>query len=275
MDIKVRASAVVRSTPQYEVKSLVLSLNIVECIALEGDTGISVSEVARAVGTPKSNAYRILQTLCDKGYASDSGEGPMRRYRLGPSFLRLASATTTQRPVAELARPILKALSKETELTSRFAVLDHGYVIALLREAAPSGVQISPYLGQQEAAHCSGVGKALMSALPEDELKAVIGSMSLPRRTERTITDKTVMLAELKTARKLGFAIDDEEDFEGVFGIGSPVFDHRNHVVGGINASGLKLGRTHNDLVSLAKIVRRYALAFSKELGHSKDNRSI
>lgn len=252
---------------KYEAKSLALALSIVEFVASADESGVSVSQVARTVGTTKSNAFRILQTLCDRNYLSDVGEGLSRRYRMGSMFLRLASAMAMQRPLADEARQVLRRLSRETNLTSRFAVLDRGYVVPLVREVAPDGVQLAPYQGLQELVHCSAAGKALLSAMSEEEVQYNLRDIGLPRRTARTITDPRAFAMELAQIREIGFSIDDEEDFEGVIGVGAVVRDHTNIIVGAISVSGLKLGLTTSDLKALGVVVRRYAHELSKELG--------
>jgi len=102
---------------RYEVKSLTRALDEVEAISTAGLDGIGISDVARLVGTTKGNAYGIVQTLRNRGFVSDSGDGPNRRYRIGPSFLRLSSAALSQSPLAVVASSILARLTGETGLT--------------------------------------------------------------------------------------------------------------------------------------------------------------
>lgn len=267
MEIAAIKSAPPGEPKKYEAKSVALALSIVEFVASADDTGVSVSQVARTVSTTKSNAFRILQTLCDRGYLSDVGEGLSRRYRMGSMFLRLANAATMQRPLADEAKQILRRLSRETNLTSRFAVLDRGYVVPLVRESAPEGVQLAPYQGLQELVHCSAIGKALLSTMSEAEVQYTLRDIGLPRRTAQTITDPIEFATELAGIRKRGFSIDDEEDFEGVIGVGSVIRDHTNVVIGAISVSGLKLDRTGQDLTVLGEIVKQHAAELSHELG--------
>jgi IclR family acetate operon transcriptional repressor len=257
---------------KYEVKSLVLALAVIEFVASAKDAGVSVSQVAREVNTPKSNAFRILQTLVAHGYLSDHGEGPARRYKLGTMFLRLANAATTQRPLAEIVKPILRKLSLETNLIARYGILDRGYVVALAREEALDSVMVWPYLGRRELAHCSAMGKALLSTKSDIQVRDTLAEIGLPRRTQKTITNWQSFSQELSVTRARGFSIDDEEDFEGVFAIGALVYDHTNQVAGAISACGLKLERSHDDLLALGELVKRYALELSGELGAIQDD---
>jgi IclR family acetate operon transcriptional repressor len=256
---------------KYEVKSLALALAVIEFVASAKDAGVSVSQVARTVSTPKSNAFRILQTLVVRGYLLDHGEGPARRYKLGTMFLRLANAATTQRPLADFVKPALHKLSQETNLIARFGILDRGYVVALAREDTLDGVMVWPYLGRQELAHCSAIGKALLSTKTDNQVREMLANIGLPQRTQRTITDWKEFSHELARTHARGFSIDDEEDFDGVFAVGAIVHDHTNQVVGAISACGLKLERSSSDLLALGKLVKRYAIVLSVELGASQD----
>ncbi|CAN1550152.1 IclR Transcriptional regulator [Paracoccaceae bacterium] len=253
---------------KYEVKSLARALDVVEAISTAGLDGIGISEVARMVGTTKSNAYGIVQTLCDRGFVSDSGDGPTRRYRIGPTFLRLSSTASSQSPLAVVAHSILARLTGETGLTSRFAVFDRGAAVALVRQNAPGGVEIAPYLGRRELLHASGVGKALLSCLSDDGVRQLCGNMGLERRTSRTITNIDALIAEIASVRNAGFALDDEEDVEGVYCVAASVNDHHGQTAGAISVSGLKLDLRRRDIEDVGLIVRRYASQMSSELGY-------
>lgn len=62
--------------------------------------------------------------------------------------------------------------------------------------------------------------------------------------------------------------------FDGVFAVGALVHDHTNQVAGAISACGLKLERSSSDLLALGKLVKRYAIRLSEELGASQDEES-
>lgn len=253
---------------RYEVKSLARALDIVEAIGTAGLEGLGISEIARFVGTTKSNAYGIVQTLCDRGFVFDSGEGPTRRYRLGASFLRLANVASSQRPLAIVARGVLPRLTAATGMTSRFAVFDGAFAVALVRENAPNGIEVSPFLGRRELPHSSGMGKSMLASLPDEEIRAIVAKLNLERRTAKTITDVETLMREIRETRIMGFAIDDEEDMDGVFCAAAVVRDHTGKTAGAISVSGLKLDRNRAGMEEIGRIVRRHADEMSSELGY-------
>ena len=69
---------------RYKVKSLGRALDLLDVLA--GRSGMSLTELARALDISKPTAYAILQTYLARGLISDTGEGSQRRYRLGQMF---------------------------------------------------------------------------------------------------------------------------------------------------------------------------------------------
>lgn len=173
-----------------------------------------------------------------------------------------------QSPLAVIARSVLARLTAETGMTSRFAVFDGGYAVALVRENAPNGVEVAPYLGRRELPHSSGIGKAMLASLSDDDIRKTVAKLGLEPRTSRTITDLQALIAEVEVTRDAGFAVDDEEDMDGVFCAAATVFDHQGEVAGAISVSGLKLDRSREDVNAIGRTVKRYAGMMSVELGY-------
>jgi IclR family acetate operon transcriptional repressor len=249
------------------VRSLERALDVLEALAQEGRAGLSVSELSRRAAMSKSNSFSILQTLIARGYVADEGGGMTRRYRLTPALAQLADGVLGKDSVTAIGQKILEVLTARTGLTSRLAVLDDGYVVALLRVDGPGPVQLSTYLGRRELPHCSGVGKAILATLSNPEVDAIVRRIGLPRRTPHTITTVTALRRQLGIVRRQGYSFDDEEDHEGVFCVGAAFFDRDNAPSGAISVSGLKSGRSDADLHRIGEIVRTHANRLSKELG--------
>ena len=255
------------SDDRYRVRSLERALDLLEALAQGGRAGASLTELSRRGGMSKSNAFSILHTLIARGYVADEGEGMTRRYRLTRALVELADGALGSDSVTTAGQKILESLSVHTSLTSRLAVLDDGYVVALLRVDGPGPVQLSTYLGKRELPHCSGVGKAILASLPHAEVDAILRRIGLPRRTPQTITSAATLKRQLKIVRERGYSFDDEEDHEGVFCVGAPFFGRDGAPAGAISVSGLKPGRTEADLHRLGAIVGEHSAALSLQLG--------
>ncbi|MEO8753021.1 MAG: IclR family transcriptional regulator [Casimicrobiaceae bacterium] len=260
-------SAIEPPDQRYRVRSLERALDVLEALAQGGRDGLSVSELARRAGMSKSNSFSILQTLIARGYVADEGEGMTRRYRPTRALAQLAVGALGTNSVTTAGQKVLESLTARTGLTSRLAVLDDGYIVALLRVDGPGPVQLATYLGRRELPHCSGVGKAILGTLAGAEVDAIVRRIGLPRRTPHTLTSAAALTRQLKLVRERGYSFDDEEDHEGVFCVGAAFYDRDNAAAGAISVSGLKPGRDEANLHRLGAIVSAHAARLSRELG--------
>ena len=200
---------------RYRVRSLERALDLLEALAQGGRAGASRDRAVPAWRHVEEQSFSILHTLIARGYVADEGEGMTRRYRLTRALAELADGALGTDSVTTAGQKILESLTAHTGLTSRLAVLDDGYVVALLRVDGPGPVQLSTYLGKRELPHCSGVGKAILASLPRRKSTRSSARIGLPRRTPQTITSAATLKRQLKIVRERGYSFDDEEDHEG------------------------------------------------------------
>ena len=118
---------------RYRVQSVERALTLLESLAEADSDGMTLTQLSRAIGVSKSTAYAILCTMLGRGFVADSGSGMQRRYRLGMALARLGDLVVSQHGLRDLAMPALRALTEETGLTSRIAVLDEIYAVAIGR----------------------------------------------------------------------------------------------------------------------------------------------
>ena len=252
---------------KYRVHSVERALRILDILATAGVEGASGTDIGRQLGVSKSTAFALLQTLKSRDFVTDAGTGTGRRYRLGMGLARLGDRVVSETTINDIAMPVLRALTEATGYTSRLAVLDEGYAIVVARVDSPGVVRFSTHLGRRELAHCSGVGKALLSSLPPDDVRTIVGMTGMPRRTSHTITDIETLGEDLAIVRQRGYSIDDEEDADGVFCVGAPVYDFRGVCAGAISITGLKLDLPAWRIRELGQSVREHADRIALLLG--------
>ncbi|MBW5254014.1 MULTISPECIES: IclR family transcriptional regulator [Streptomyces] len=258
--------------PKYWVKSVARAADILEALAAPSQgNGLSVTEVGQACSISKSAAFGMLQTLRAYGLVSDDGEGMNRRYRLGMSLARLGDRARSQVSLRGVAHPVLRDLTRATGMASRLAVPEDGHAVVVDQVELDQRVRLDLRMGQRELPHCTGLGKALLSAMPQSEAASVIERFGLPRRTSRTITDPATFLSHLRDIARVGYALDDEEDAEGIICIGAPVFDDRSVCAGAVSITGLKLGLPAWRYQELGGQVRDAARRISVSLGWVED----
>lgn len=253
--------------PRYRVQSLGRALDLLDLIARHGKDGARLSDLARALSVSKAATYALLQTLLARDFIADIGHGVARRYRLGLALAHLGDQAVGNISLADIAVPVLRELTGEVDRTSRVAVLDDGYAVVIGRVDAPGAIRFDAALGRRELPHSSAVGKALLAALPAAEARAIVRRIGLAPRTPRTITSIGPLIDDLKRTVRRGYAIDDEEDTEGVVCVGTCVFDRTGAAAGAISVTFLKHGSLDGRLEGLATTLIRFADRISRELG--------
>jgi IclR family transcriptional regulator, acetate operon repressor len=163
---------------------------------------------------------------------------------------------------------MLRALMRTIGLTVHMAMLDL-YDVVLIDKAEPASlIKLATWIGKRMDAHCTGVGKALIAYLPDEELDLLIKEHGLPRYNENIIVSVRKLEAQLAEVRKLGFSVDHEEDEIGLLCIGCPVFDNPGKVAAAISISGTVSQITPENFPKLVEKVKQTAATISQHLGY-------
>jgi IclR family acetate operon transcriptional repressor len=252
---------------KYVLRSVSRALDILQALGNQDSEGMTVAELADSIGVSKSTAFTLLQTLLARGFVADERLGSLRRYRLGLSLVHLGDRAASNIGITQLALPVLQQLTHDTGLTSRLAVLDEGYAVAITRVDAPGIFRLAGSLGTRELPHCSGVGKALLALLPPARVLQILKRIGMPRRTDHTITDPAKLVKELVDVAERGYAFDDEEDNLGVICVASAITSANGDGIAAISVTSMKGGRSSKDMHELGYIVQSHANKISKLIG--------
>lgn len=186
----------------------------------DGDGSLTLSELAARSALPMPTIHRLIRFLVSQGYVR---QDPAKRYTIGPRMIWLGEAAS--RMLGSWATPVLTRLVDEFGETTNMAMLEGDGVIYVAQVPSPRAMRMFTEVGRFVMPHCTGVGKAIMSTMSDDEVTALLQRTGMPARTEHTITDIDAMLAELATIREAGYAVDDGEQELGVRCVAVPVPD--------------------------------------------------
>jgi IclR family acetate operon transcriptional repressor len=255
------------SNDRYRVQSVERAVFVLGALGDAGPGGLTLSELSRALGASKSSTFAILQTLLGYGFVADSGSGMSRHYRLGLALARLGDLVVSQIALRDVALPVLRTLTTVTGLTSRVAVLEAPHLVVIGRiDAERNAVRFATNLFKRELMHCSAVGKAMLAAIPEPVARGFLLQAGMPQKTRHTVTDVDVLMRELADVRAKGYAVDDEEDADGVICIGAPIVVENGECAGAISVTGLKVDVPAWRLHQIGESVREHASQVSSLL---------
>src|SRR5258708_34511409 len=188
------------------------ALNILEAAAQRRD-GLTNAEISRKLGIPKSSASYILRTLEKRGYLRRESE--TGRYRLGLKILSLGGDAQANLDIADVALPFMRMLGEKIRMTVHLAVLDQGEAVYIEKVEAPGFFKVNTWVGRRMYLHSTSVGKALLAWLPKQEVEAIVRQHGMRKRTPKTITTLSRLLADLEHVREQGCAVEDEENSLG------------------------------------------------------------
>ena len=181
--------------------------------------GLTLIELAARVGLPRSTTHRIVGALSQEGFVRAAPSG---RLRIGPALIGLA--VSSRRDVRHEAGPYLERLSHDLGETVDLAVLDGGEVLFIDQYPSRRTLRIVAEIGARFPLHSTANGKALLAALPPDEVEALLPKR-LVKETENTVTDRGAFLAEVEAIRRTGVAYDHEEHSPGISAVGVAIRD--------------------------------------------------
>ncbi len=247
-----------------QVQSLVRALTLVNRLAA-ADEGITLTEVAQQVGLSPSTAHRLLTTLEQERYVHFDAE--RRLWSVGVQAFVAGSAFLKTRSLVGTARPHMRALMEESEETVNLAVEDQAEAIYLSQVECRQMMRAFARPGGRVPLHCSGVGKALLSAMPDGDLAKILHRQGLSRVTVKTINTTAALRGDLAQARARGYAIDDEEHAVGMRCVAAVVFNEGAEPVAAVSLSGPMARIPDERIPLLGDLVRRRADAITVQLG--------
>jgi IclR family acetate operon transcriptional repressor len=205
------------SSPSSQVKSATRTLDIIEYVVAHGRPLVA-QEIAVALGIPVSSLSYLLATLVERGYLARDG----RRYSAGPGLERL-QAKGTGPTLAERVAPLVRTVRVQLNETTSFWVRSGWAVEAIVTESSEQALRYSVAAGQRLPMHALAGGKALLAALPDEELERYFSESERGKFTSATVTSEKALRRELAEVRRTGFALTDEEFALGIRGIGRVV----------------------------------------------------
>ncbi|QEM80138.1 IclR family transcriptional regulator [Halomonas binhaiensis] len=245
-------------------QSLVRGLNLLELLAAHPG-GLALSDVAEQADLAPSTTHRLLQALQSQGFITqDEALGlwriDVKTFRIGNSFLEA-------RDFVGASRPFLRRLTHLTGETANLGVRDGATAVFLAQSESPQMMRMITRLGSRAPLHASGVGKALMAWLPDDELERVLAERGLDQVTPNTLSTPATLRQAMAEIRQHGYACDREEHAIGLHCVAACIHDEHGIPLAAISVSGPVARIPDTRLAGLGELIRETAAEITALLG--------
>lgn len=195
-----------------------------------------MNQTAKKVGINRTTLIRLLSTLeAERMIEAIPDNGG---YRLGTGLITLASQALNERGLVPTARPVLRRLVEELNLSAHLGVRDGRDIVYLARETPNSHLASMVREGTRLPAHATTIGRILLAELSPRDLDALYAGYDLEAYSEKTRTTIEDLRAQLENDRMKGISWS-VANFEPEIGSAAVViYDHEGTAVAGINVTG-------------------------------------
>jgi IclR family acetate operon transcriptional repressor len=253
----------VASSPQYAIQSVKKAVAVLSCF-LEPPHVFGVSEVARATGVNKNQAFRLLATLEEAGLVVRTG--PQPAYRLGWRMVTLGQVAARGIGLREVARPVAARLAAMTAETVHLVAFDGTEAVCVDRWESPQMIRLSAEVGQVFPLHAGASPKAILAALPADQARRAVERFGFVHYTDKTICSWPELEAEIAGIRRVGYSLSRGDVDDGAESVGAAIFDGEGRVVGAISVAG-PFYRFTARIEEFAHMVRNAAAEITAQFG--------
>jgi len=246
------------------VQSVDRALEIIDILEDEPQ-GLGVTPLSKKMGVSKSTIYRLLSSLLNKEYVRQNEE--TQKYHLGLRLMQLGQTVTNQIDIRQVAAPVMERLVRDTGETVHLVVQDGNEIVYIDKIESQATIRMFSNIGKRAPMHCTGVGKAILSNLSDEEIDNIIKENGLEKFTNNTIIDPQKLKEHLKEVQMLGYSIDDEEHEMGIKCAASPILNFKGEVIAGISVAGPIMRINDNKIQHMAKEVLKASKEISESLG--------
>lgn len=239
------------------------TMRVLEMLSGEPD-GMSLADIARALGVAKSIALRILSTLQNENYLFRAQDG--QRYALSYKISNVGLKSLSGKRVLEQIQPKLREIAEASGELVLFSVAnaDGPQWILSAMGSARRRLQIEPSMRMD--LHSTATGKAWLSTLEDDQIDSIL-SKTLVTTTAHTKTSKSMLLDEIRKIRLKGVSYSDQENEEGIKAVAVPIWqtelDSTRQCVGFVSITAPVSRTTDEHFERFEKLLKDAALYFS------------
>ncbi len=180
----------------------------------------TLTELASGLGLAKSSTANLCLALEAGGMVERGAQG----YRLGVRTAELGGAFAAQFNQVREFYAVCEASAVLSSELVQVAILDGTDALYLARYEGSRTMRLGTPLGSRLPAALSAAGRALLMAMTDAEVEALLGTdASFPSLTERSAPGLAALQDALRAGRERGWVLDGEESFRGIIGVAVPL----------------------------------------------------
>jgi DNA-binding IclR family transcriptional regulator len=230
-----------------------------------------LKQISALLGTTRSTTHRLASCLVQERYLRFTQNVG---YALGPKLIELGFQARDDVSLATVARPYLEQLAEQSGDTIHLALQDGDDVLYLDKIPGKQGLEMRSRVGHRMPITTTGVGKALMLGMGEEQWQSLYQQRSsatsvntsrlLPKRSWSEFRE------QMRQYVKGGYAFDLEDNEPSIRCVAAPIYDASHAIVAAISVSSTVPYMSLKRMQALIAVVQAAAAGISSELGAAR-----
>jgi len=261
-----RIGAAVGRKPRRQrtrLSSVTTAIRLLKLFSVQ-DHELGISELAKRLRVAKSTVHRLASALLEEGLLEQNPDN--NRYRLGVALFGLGTLVRRRMEVVSEAKTFLTELRAQTGENVRLAILNGHNVVYVNDFEGPHPVRLRSSIGLSKPAYSTAEGIVLLTGQQREVVDEILsGALSSGPRVD---IDPATIRSRIEDARRLGYAVDDEESEIGTTCVAAPVYGGDGRIVAGIGVAGPRTRIRKRMIPTLAARVVATADQISTRFGY-------
>jgi DNA-binding IclR family transcriptional regulator len=199
-------------------------------------SALTPSEINQHLHWSKQTVHRLCKSMVEEGFLHYDASG--KRLLPSASLRTLANGLLASDWHASARHQILEKLSSKVKETVNFVIPEHPGMIYRDRVQTNWAFQIHLPVGSHVPFYCTASGKTYLASLTPKNRRTMVESLHLKSLTVNTVDNVESLLHELTLVQAQGFALDNEEFYDGMIAIAVPVLDPKGRYHGALAMHG-------------------------------------
>lgn len=221
-----------RSANPLFIASIGKAFEVLERLADIGRP-VGLTELCQHTSLSRSALQRITHTLTALGYLRQDPK--TRAFTLSGKVLHLSHAMLSSDSLRDRALPHLEDLNRRTAETVNLMEMEGDEIVYVVRFPGFRSVSVDLHVGSRLPIHCSAAGRAILAEMDIDDAMRLLARVPRRAMTPHTLTELSDLRTALQTARKRGYALNDQESFIGDISIAKAILNRQREAIGAVN----------------------------------------
>ncbi len=251
-------------------QSIERALTLMREIAAHNRTGSRLLDLASRTGLQRPTVHRMLKCLTIEDMVLQDPE--THRYFLGPMVFELGLSAAPRFNLREVCHPAMNRIAEATGDTVFLTQRSGLDTVCVDRQEGTFPIKtFTLEIGMRRPLGVGTGSLAILSALSDEEVKHVIDS-NAPRLTDYGLTP-TSLLAQVKRAQKLGYAMREMPSLAGVRSVGQALHNQSGVAFAALSVSAISSRMSEKRVTDLVTLLRNETRVVEKQLANGNERR--